>query len=1519
MSKSHRTMPVTTDTDGSEDVNDFLLRIRDLSRKRDIEDEERTRKLEEEIIQGRKERSLRRAERARSISPTKDTSSDGATPSSIRSGNETLNMKSFSNATSFQPPSSGPSHADESPRQTNGASTQINALESDALTRELPQPPSKSQVMSTPSPSAAIAPSRAGTLSWQQRPSSRGSTGSSSRPLSMVPSENNASNSPRAATDSAPTTDSRMSRNQISQSLGSKDPTWFKQTQDRGVGSAAFRRNQDDLSDTASTMGNRRLPGMSRESTAEPEDRMSPAPDSVRSASSSREGSFQGISGLTHKNSGPASLTSAGGIRSPLPTMSSQRFDPPSNKNSSMGESLSIARTLAMSPSQGRLSPEHLDRPASPTKGLGGFVQSAMLKRSDSVNKRWSAQAGPGLSRGSSIASNRGGYEGTRYPMGGITPLKESTPNSMSRENSTETTSRPGSSHTNATLNQEQIEDEGTSKSTPLFNIKSNSFQDDVSKPAPVDTKLPPPSSQFDNEPMKSPPSSPSKKWSPTKASWLENAINKPDSPKVKPPAPQQPAWMAEINRAKQQRGSTDLAKGGNFKEVATGGLIRSPPSGAGYKPPGIGGLPSGFSAGVAAKPRADGPEGVSQRDESREVTNDKACPRGSSPPHTPPLKMPEMKADPIHNSRANEQSADSPSATKYNSQLGSRMQSPTAAKAKPETPPKIDFKSSLKSRQASGEAKSIVEPEFKNVFGNLKRTQTKSYKAPNELKDNILRGKAGLALTGGPQRTERKDEFKESILKKKEGMVVPSASTRITSASSKLQEHNVPEAIAKKHGLTRSESFLTNVSMKRADEPAKAETLGKEEHLRDKPKPTPPEKPPRTAANAEIDMASKGTLGGGFTSSLAGMLQRGPSPIASIGKPSIAQSPSENQDSHSAERPNHEEAALAGPQLTHATKARARGPKRRLPTSNKQDVAKDTPLSQPDPQPKLSVSENRPLGPIHVTKFQTLPSSVSKSESRPLSNITHNNNNNNNRKTSQPSSPRKPSTSIAQSLGIETIVHGPKPVTPPPRTPPLPVKKPVSIADRVVSTNLPSPATIDLPLLATTHSTRTPQNHPPAGVSDLFAELFDDYPSSKTSISIDTQAILGSRSSNESLFKIKTLRKQIFEVTDNGKSVPVPSHQEHILYEDCLYLCTHVFGTLTGTRTTEVYLWCGDGVPSSSIEDAQLFAKRLAKDNNGKLIILKQGKETTNFFQALGGIVITRRGSSSRPETSSGTTGAYLLCGRQHVGQIAFDEVDFSPRSLCKGFPYIVSACSGKLYLWKGSGSGAEELGCARLIGMDLGLTGEIEEIDDGQEPDAFWQSFPGGKRVANNAEGATAGHWHLKSSCENYTTRLYRIDVEASRPKSSSGFMQWGRRGSAPADTNAAITAQIREIIPFAQQDLMDDGVFVLDAFFEVFIILSIRSLAPAPQHKSTESAGFRAALVFAQEYGILAASSEDRPFVPVSSVVICSRSGSPDVEEVEAVPEGMRRAFRKWDNGKGLNECRVLPLTAALEATG
>lgn len=177
------------------------------------------------------------------------------------------------------------------------------------------------------------------------------------------------------------------------------------------------------------------------------------------------------------------------------------------------------------------------------------------------------------------------------------------------------------------------------------------------------------------------------------------------------------------------------------------------------------------------------------------------------------------------------------------------------------------------------------------------------------------------------------------------------------------------------------------------------------------------------------------------------------------------------------------------------------------------------------------------------------------------------------------------------------------------------------------------------------------------------------------------------------------------------------------------------------------------------------------------------------------------------------------MLCGRRHVGQIAFDEVEFSPSSLCKGFPYIISGLAGKLYLWKGAGSSADELGCAKLIGMDISLTGEIEEVEDGKEPASFWKAFPAGKQGLPDDDAQR--HWHLKASSETYATRLFGVEIEAPRPKSSSSFLQWGRRGSAPlSEDDGTMNAIIKEINPFAQSDLDNEGIHVLDAFFEVHV---------------------------------------------------------------------------------------------------
>lgn len=107
-------------------------------------------------------------------------------------------------------------------------------------------------------------------------------------------------------------------------------------------------------------------------------------------------------------------------------------------------------------------------------------------------------------------------------------------------------------------------------------------------------------------------------------------------------------------------------------------------------------------------------------------------------------------------------------------------------------------------------------------------------------------------------------------------------------------------------------------------------------------------------------------------------------------------------------------------------------------------------------------------------------------------------------------------------------------------------------------------------------------------------ATFFGEVPVSTTQLQVDTQAILSSRLAD--LGKVRTLRKSIQEISEDGRLLPLPAQEEYILYEDSMYICTHVFGTASGTKAVEVYLWAGCGVSESSIQDAQGFAKNVAK-----------------------------------------------------------------------------------------------------------------------------------------------------------------------------------------------------------------------------------------------------------------------------------------------------------------------------------
>lgn len=1265
-------------------------------------------------------------------------------------------------------------------------------------------------------------PARSGTLSWQRRPTSRGNT----RRLSMLAAQNATQRSLEGSQDrepqSASATETSFSRDQIAQNLGAKDPSWFRQTSDRGVGSAAYRKNQvedEDRSDVAS--GRAQLPGMS---------------DTSRDRSPSVASTGTSVSGR-------------GGLASPLPLNSASRFEPPS-------EEPPAEEGLQRSPT-GRLSPS---RSASPTKGMGGFVQSAMLKRSDSV-KRWSVQTS-GLTRADTVTSNRSSVYGRDRPTSVASRESARSPAS----------SRPTSRH-----GEKEAGDTTPKASQAGSPTESEHTREDASLPIS-------PSKTMD-----------SRRWSPTKSSWLDSALNKPESPKPQPKPYQspQPSWREQLNKNKAEKAGGEHGRGPSIShkhQVSIGGLMRSTPMGAGvksnttdlggiYSPPARGNRPS--FGGHRATPSL-----------SRTTTDQS---EGNLPEEAP--EPPAQDKEGVQSEEPVKRSS---------------VTSPPAIKPKPETPPKKDFRSNLRPKPVDTGADKKAEPEFKNALGNLRRTKTQNYVAPDELKDNITRGKAALNVTGGPQKSVIKDEFKDAILKKKDDFKKAQVEGKgVTRTPTTAANQPLPE------GLARRAELGKQMGPKKDAEPASSALIKKA----DSPKPTPApkrissqssasgrspsasaksppveDKPTRVSTEPSESTSSPsarplpslqketsappklgGKLAGRFNPALAGMLARGPPPLATEGgKSTGASSPA----SSAADEP-----PKPGPQLTHMTKGRARGPRRKAPTATVTSQPAFSPTKEErEPEVKSAVSEARAspvpspkpaahsppaetVAPLKVEKtdgslngtdekpeplsiqqqvasraalrgkpaplnigskapeqepesqarplpLRRQPTSPEKPTAEPMSPIKPHKTGGD---VSQPGSPNKldvkrmsrflddsaldssktdapkePVKLFHQRTGSRSPVKNDLPAEPQAPSPtkvdrepvasvrdstsryggatksPPPPSKPSFDRDSLPSMSKPStPKPLGARPLPSTpaRAAKSPPIDSPAQsprktsseLSTLLTDFFGtDRP--KSDLKVDPAELLAARPGDG--VKVKTLGTQMFQISGDGKKVPVLAGNERTLFEREMYVCIHEYENDMRRKQLAVYFWVGDEVPESTAEDAQLFAQREARALGVKLTKLAQGKETSEFLQALGGTVVTRRGSSNKYDSLAPN----MLCGRRHLNQVVFDEVDYAPANLCAGFPYLI-ATAGKCYLWKGKGSNVDELSCARLIGMEISLTGELIEHEEGSEPDAFWELFE------SKAKPHSADHWRLKPNFDKYASRLFCSDAD-SRQQVNSPF---------------------------------------------------------------------------------------------------------------------------------------------------
>ncbi len=386
----------------------------------------------------------------------------------------------------------------------------------------------------------------------------------------------------------------------------------------------------------------------------------------------------------------------------------------------------------------------------------------------------------------------------------------------------------------------------------------------------------------------------------------------------------------------------------------------------------------------------------------------------------------------------------------------------------------------------------------------------------------------------------------------------------------------------------------------------------------------------------------------------------------------------------------------------------------------------------------------------------------------------------------------------------------------------------------------------------------------------------------------MDVQALITSSPHQDRVFR--TVRKSTYVVTEDGASKQLPQTEEYTFFSECVYVFHHSYSIGDSTKRNEIFLWTGSASSTAIVEQAQSVAKKMAKEaGNAFVHTVRQGVEPPGFLQALGGILVTRRGSRE------GAAKQYMLCGRKHLGQLVFDEVDFGLKNLCAGFviliSYPVTLQETRLYLWKGSACSSEELSGARLTAMDLSDNGNNTiEVDHRAEFASFLKIFGQGTTKADVPEPTDL--WRAKASNPSaFATRLFRIQPQEIK-QGFFGSMFTRRPSWSSQSPNRRQSEEVKittdEISPFTQADLDVDGIYLLDAHSHLFVLLGPMF---ASQQENVKNLLLGQTLMLASEYAVAATSTENRPSVPKGSVIL---SGT---------PTDVKMLFRHWDEGAGL----------------
>lgn len=341
----------------------------------------------------------------------------------------------------------------------------------------------------------------------------------------------------------------------------------------------------------------------------------------------------------------------------------------------------------------------------------------------------------------------------------------------------------------------------------------------------------------------------------------------------------------------------------------------------------------------------------------------------------------------------------------------------------------------------------------------------------------------------------------------------------------------------------------------------------------------------------------------------------------------------------------------------------------------------------------------------------------------------------------------------------------------------------------------------------------------------------------------------------------------------ENFEMEPVPKAQYGHFFGGDSYVMLYTY-LKNDKKNYIIYFW--QGLKSSQDERgaSAIHAVKLDEQYGGDPVQVRvvQNKEPPHFYlvmQQFGGMVVHAGGHASgfknrddKDSYDTDGTRLFQVRGTNDWNTRAI-QVEEEPASLNSGDVFLLESPHGN-FIWFGKGCSGDEREYGRQIQKAIVGNKTVDTVMEGSEPNEFWTAL--GYDISN-------GRPHYAEVKEDQTDEYH--EPRLFQCSNARGYFY------------------VEEIYDFDQEDLIEDDVMILDAFFEVFVWIG----------EGAKPVERKEALKTAKEY----IDSDPTSRTSEDTVIMVIKQGRE--------PTNFRCHFFAWDDEKWSNGMNYEQLKAAL----